>query len=81
MSAGVPHEPIDVLLFRRNRDHFPQEQLEPFWGKQVAWSRDGTSIVAAGDDHEQLYAHLRSLGIDPTTVVDEFIPDPRVSYF
>ena len=42
MSSGVPIEPIDVLLFRRNRDQLPDEQLEPYWGKQVAWSGDGT---------------------------------------
>jgi hypothetical protein len=81
MSNNVPHEPIDVLLFRRNRDQFPEEQLEPYWGKQVAWSADGTRIVASGDDHKQLYERLAALGVHPTEVVDEFIPDPNVSYF
>jgi hypothetical protein len=81
MSAGVPSDPIDILLFRRNRDQFPDEQLQPYWGKQVAWSADGTRIVASGDDHKQLYERLQVLGIDPLTVVDEFIPDPHVSYF
>lgn len=38
MSSSVPNEPIDVLLFRRNRDRFLDEQLRPYWGKQVAWS-------------------------------------------
>ncbi len=80
MSKNVPHEPIDVLLFRRNRDQFPDEQLEPYWGKQVAWSGDGTRILAGGETHEELYATLRSLGIDPCSVVVEFIPDPNVSY-
>jgi len=77
MSTGAPRDP---LLFRRNRDQFPEQQLEPFWGKQVAWSSDGTRIVASGDDHQQLYHLVRALGIDPLDVVDEFIPDPRVSY-
>ncbi|MFO0929194.1 MAG: hypothetical protein U0736_19585 [Gemmataceae bacterium] len=81
MSSGVSKETIDVVLFRRNRDQFPDEQLEPYWGKQVAWSSDGTHIVASGDDHDQLYERLASLGVHPTEVVDEFIPDPNVSYF
>jgi hypothetical protein len=81
MSTKVPSEPIDVLLFRRNRDQFPDEQLEPYWGKQVAWSGDGVRVVASGATHEELYAKLRSLSIDPTHVVVEFINDPNVSYF
>ncbi len=80
MSAGVPNEPIDVVLFRRNRDKFPDERLGPYWGKQVAWSADGTRVLASGETHEELYATLRSLGIDPTRVVVEFINDPNVSY-
>jgi hypothetical protein len=81
MSSTTPNQAIDVLLFRRNRDQFPDEQLEPYWGKQVAWSGDGTRIIAAGDDVEQLYERLAALGVHPTEVVDEFIPDPNVSYF
>ncbi|MBI1918660.1 MAG: hypothetical protein HYS12_28535 [Planctomycetes bacterium] len=81
MSSGLPSQPIDVLLFRRNRDQFPDEQLQPFWGKQVAWSADGTRIIASGDDHKQLYERLAALDVRPTEVVDEFIPDPNVSYF
>jgi glucose/arabinose dehydrogenase len=73
-------EPIDIVMFRRNREQFPDEQLERYWGKQVAWSADGTHIVAWGDDHKQLYERLAALGIHPTVVVDEFIPDPNVSY-
>jgi hypothetical protein len=81
MSSSVPSEPIDVVLFRRNRDQFPDEQLEPYWGKQVAWSADGARIVASGDNHEDLDRRLRALGIHPASVVIEFINHPDVSYF
>ncbi len=80
MSTNLPIEPIDVVLFRRNRDQFPDEQLEPYWGKQVAWSGDGMRIIASGETHTVLYTTLRSLGVDPTHVVVEFINDPNVSY-
>src|SRR5262245_42415266 len=81
MSGSLSNEQVDLLLFRRNRDQFPDEQLEPYRGKQVAWNADGTRIVASGDDHEQLYERLAALGIHPAVVVDEFIPDPNASFF
>jgi hypothetical protein len=81
MSTSVPIEPIDVLLFRRNRDQFPDEQLEPYWGKHVAWRGDGMCIVASGDGDEDLDRRLHSLGIHPASVVIEFINHPDVSYF
>ena len=34
----------------RNRAQFPQAELVKFYGKEVAWSLDGTSIIAGGDD-------------------------------
>jgi hypothetical protein len=81
MSTSAPGEPIDVLLFRRNRDQFPEEQLEPYWGKHVAWRGDGTCIVASGDGDEDLVRRLNTLGIHPASVVIEFINDPNLSYF
>jgi hypothetical protein len=75
-----PKEGIDVLRFRRNRDQFPDEDLVPFWGLQVAWNTEGTRVVATGATHELLYRHLKTAGIDPCQVVVEFIHDPDVSY-
>jgi hypothetical protein len=72
--------PVDVLVFRRNREQFPDEGLAPFWGLQVAWSADGTCVLAAAATHELLYEKLKAVGVDPTAVVVEFIPDPNVSY-
>ncbi len=80
MPAEPPVEPVDVQVFRRNREQFPDELLEPCWGKQVAWSADGTCVVASADDHAGLYAALSSPGIHPAAVVVEFIPGPNVSY-
>ena len=62
-------------------EQFPDEQLQPYWGKQVAWSADGTRILASGDDHAELYTRLQAMGIHPAHVVVEFINDPNVSYF
>jgi hypothetical protein len=67
---------VDIVLYRRNRDKFLEEQLEPYWGKQVAFSGDGTRIVAAGDSHEDLDRRLRELGVDFGSVVFEYIDYP-----
>jgi hypothetical protein len=73
--------PIDVPLFDRNRRQFPAEQLQPYWGKCVAWNAEGTQIVASGETWAEVRLQLKALGIHPLQVVDEFIPHPDVSYF
>jgi hypothetical protein len=35
---------------QQNRQRLTPEQLRPYHGKQVAWSLDGSRIVAAGDN-------------------------------
>ena len=72
---------IDLVHYHSNRDQFPEEQLEPYWGKQVAFSADGLRLVASGDDHDELFRRLQELGVDVEKVVFEFVPDPNVSYF
>ncbi len=70
-------ELVDIVLYRRNRDKFPEEQLDAYWGKNVAFSADGTRIVASGDDRADLGRRLRELGIDPASVVFEYIDHPN----
>ncbi len=71
---------IDLVLYHRNRDQFPEEQLDAYWGKQVAFSADGLHLVASGDTDVDLHRRLTELGVDSSTVVFEFIDDPNVSY-
>lgn len=71
---------IDPILFRRNRDAAPEEQLRPYWGKRVAWNAEGTQIVASGATEDEVFDRLEALGIDPLQTVGEFIFDPNVSY-
>jgi hypothetical protein len=65
--------PIDVPLFDQNRRQFPAEQLQPYWGKCVAWNAEGTAIVASGASRAELRQHLQALGWHPSHVVKEFI--------
>jgi hypothetical protein len=76
----VPDGWIDTVTFNRNRDLFPQEELQTYWGRHVAWSLDGTRILADGATHAEMYRRLQELGIDPCSTVDDFIHDPNVSY-
>jgi hypothetical protein len=73
-------EPIDPVLFDRNRDRFPEEQLKPYWGKHVAWNAEGTHILAAGDSFEDVCRQLEEHGIDVRLTVGDYIHDPNTSY-
>jgi hypothetical protein len=75
----VNDNPIDVPQFDSNRRQFPAEQLQPYWGKCVAWNAAGTQIVASGETWADLHQQLRALGINPLHVVDEYIDHPDVS--
>jgi hypothetical protein len=68
------------VQWRKNRDRFPDADLVPVWGLHVAWNAEGTRLVASGVTDEMLHQHLGTAGIDPTSVVPEFIYDPDVSY-
>ncbi len=72
---GVVFAPSDLSQFDENRSTFPTNKLLLFAGQQVAWSLDGTRIVAAAatrDDHDR---RLESVGIDLGQVMHDYI-DP-----
>ncbi len=47
---------VDYIEFVRNVNAFPTAKLLQYTGKYVAWSEDGTTIVAAADDIPELIA-------------------------
>jgi hypothetical protein len=59
-----------------NREKFPAEELAKYYGKCVAWNRDGTQILASGDDHDQLFDRIEELGLPGgsfvVSVIDPF---------
>ncbi len=68
--------PIDLVQFDRNRRQIPWDQLAPYAGQNVAFSADGTRVVAAGLGHAALAKRLDELGIDSSSVVWSYIPPP-----
>jgi hypothetical protein len=67
---------IDLALFEKNRRLIPREALAPYAGQQVAFSADGTRVVAHGPDYDAVLAQLRALGLDSSEVVWDRIPGP-----
>jgi hypothetical protein len=52
----------------------PADVLLQYSGKHIALSLDGTKILACGDDYRDLDNKLRDLGIDPQTVLHDYVP-------
>src|SRR5438105_3206161 len=76
MTAGnnQPAFKIDFARFDENRRKIPHAQLLPYAGQQVAFSADGTRVVAHGADHQALEGQLQALGLDSSEVVWSYIP-------
>src|SRR5271155_226792 len=63
-------EPL-VTQFLRNRALYRVDQLQPYDGQWVAFSKDGTKIIAAAPDLLELGRKLEEIGQDPQQVVFE----------
>jgi hypothetical protein len=60
----------------RNREAVPLAELEPYYGKHVAWNMDGTKIVASGADDGEVIQAVLHAGLDPGQVVISYIYGP-----
>jgi hypothetical protein len=60
--------------FRTNRAAIPWSELEQYRGQWVAFSPDGTKIVANGTDLDDLESKIKAAGHDPNEVVLENVP-------
>jgi len=60
---------IDMNQFRENQSHFPRAELEKYNGQYVAWSEDGTRILAADVDPIRVDALLQAAGFDAAEIL------------
>jgi hypothetical protein len=64
---------IPINEFRRNQSQFPRAELEKYNGQFVAWSHDGTHILAAHADPAQVDAMLVAMDIYPGDVLVSWV--------
>ncbi len=81
MSANDKRlDPPDLSHYEENRSKFPLEELAKYAGKHVAFSPDGTRILASGESMEEVEEKLVAAGINPSQVVGSYIDEPGVSW-
>jgi hypothetical protein len=56
-------------IFFKNRQAVPLEELEKYAGQWVAWSPDGTRIVAGAEEFDELVKAVVAAGYDPQECV------------
>jgi hypothetical protein len=61
--------------FLEHRAAFPAETLARYSGRWIAWSPDGSRIVADSEAPEDLEDRIIAAGEDPERCVVEGIPD------
>jgi hypothetical protein len=77
MENGQRRGPVfDGGVFCTNRNRFPPDELEKYAGLRVAWSLDGTQILASGVDDSEVDRNLRAAGLDPEYVVHSYVYRP-----
>ncbi len=65
---------MDIQRFQKNRQEFPVEELARYAGKYVAWSPDGTHILASNEDELQLANAVQAAGHNSAEVLIAFVP-------
>ena len=64
-----------MKVFIKNRQEFPLDELYRYAGKCIAWSPDGTSIVASAENFETLDRLVCESGYDPSHCVLSYVND------
>jgi hypothetical protein len=67
---------MDMQRFLKNRSQFPPEELAKYAGQYVAWSPNGTTILASDEDEVRLDATIDDAGYDAAEVLVSFVPYP-----
>ncbi len=62
--------------FAKNQNKIPLAELSPWAGQHVAWSWDGTQVIAGAGTLDALYKELHRRGIDTATVVFGYVDLP-----
>jgi hypothetical protein len=64
-----------MRAFLQNQEAFPPDELEKYAGQWIAWSDDGTRILAGSSESSEAVGRLvRALGHDPSACVFDYLP-------
>ena len=77
MPSDVPWVIIDHDVYNKNRSRYGHEELRPYAGEWLAWSLDGSTILAHHPDAEEVRRQLIEKGTDPGRAVMECMPAPE----
>jgi hypothetical protein len=75
MTENRERTPVDIVAFMKGRAELPDEELARYMGEHVAFSGDGTQILAHGPDLDAAVAQLEQRGIHFSEVVWSYIPE------
>lgn len=78
-STRYPHLPWPDPNFDENQRKFPLDELAKYEGQHIAWSWDGTRIVASGADWDEVERKVIAAGVDPQRVVLDYVPPGDVA--
>lgn len=79
---GQPQPRDDNWLpkcFLENQEKIDPMMLLSYGGKHIAWSWDGTQIVASADSDDELVEMVKRMGLNPSRVVYAYVDPPGVS--
>jgi hypothetical protein len=65
---------MNMQEFLKNRMQFPPEELLKYAGSYVAWSPDGTAIIASDTDLLRLDEKIRATGHNRADVLISSVP-------
>jgi hypothetical protein len=80
MNTEIWAAPWIDARFLENQRAFPAADLAGYQGQHIAWSWDGSQILAADTDRQALDRKLSDAGIDPLQAIHDFVEDPNVGY-
>jgi len=80
MSENGKEPPwIDGRVFTDNVNNFPTAELWKHIGEHIAWSLDGTQILAGDRDPSELIRKLDAAGLRGGHYVLDYVYDPDTS--
>lgn len=80
MKPEIASQPWTDPVFLENQSKFPAAELLRYQGQHIAWSWDGSQILASDRDRRTLDQELRAAGIDSRHVIHDFVEEPDTSY-